>query len=306
MNKLQMRNSGILFLTAFIWGVAFVAQSVGMDYVGPFTFNCVRSLLGGLFLLPFIWGLGRLMPKREDQTGEQEKKNSKALWTGGILCGIFLCLATNFQQVGILETTVGKAGFITALYIVMVPLLGLFLKRKCPATVWVGVILALAGLYFLCMTEGFSVGKGEILVFIGAFLFSLHIMVIDYFSQIADAVKMSCIQFLVSGILSGILMILLEKPHMTEILSAWQPILYAGILSCGVGYTLQIVGQRGMSPTVASLILSLESVIAVLAGLVFLNQGLTARETLGCVLMSAAIILAQLPNHKGRESRIKI
>lgn len=301
MKKLQVRNTILLFLTAFIWGTAFVAQSVGTDYVSPFTFNCVRSLVGGVVLIPCIWFLGRIAPNKKRET--QEPKDKKRLLTGGILCGILLCLASNFQQMGIAYTTVGKAGFITAFYIIIVPILGLFLKKKCSLTVWIGVVLALAGLYFLCITEEFSIGKGDALVFVCALLFSIHILVVDHYTELVDGVKMSCIQFFVCGILSGILMFLFEHPQISDIIAAWQPILYAGVLSCGVAYTLQIVGQKGINPTIASLILSLESVISVLAGLVVLQQRLSKREVAGCILMFGAIILAQLPQKKGKEEQ---
>lgn len=302
MKKQQVRNSFILLLTAFIWGVSFVAQSVGMDYVGPFTFNCVRSIIGGLFLIPCIFVLNKLNPKREAEyqglSSEEQKGNKKTLLKGGILCGVAICVASNLQQFGISYTTVGKAGFITALYIVVVPILGLFFRKKCSPAVWFGVILAVAGLYFLCITDGLSIQMGDFLVFLCAMAFSVHIMIIDHFTQLVDGVKMSCIQFLVCGVLSGICMFLFEQPNIHDILAAWQPVLYAGIMSCGVAYTLQIVGQKGMNPTVASLILSLESVISVLAGLVLLGQMLSGREIIGCVCMFAAIILAQLPSRK--------
>lgn len=305
MKKQQIRNSLILFLTAFIWGVAFVAQSKGMDYVEPFTFNCVRSVIGGLFLIPCIFVLNKLNPERKMEyqamSPENQRAGRKKLLTGGILCGIVFFVASNLQQFGIVYTTVGKAGFITAMYIVIVPILGLFFRRKCSPTVWLGVLLAVGGLYFLCITDGFAIGRGELLVFLCAVGFSVHIMVIDHYTQLVDGVKMSCIQFLVNGVLSGICMFVFENPSMGNLLAAWQPILYAGILSCGVAYTLQIVGQKGMNPTVASLILSLESVISVLAGLVLLQQKMSDREILGCVLMFAAIILAQLPGRKKKE-----
>ena len=206
-----------------------------------------------------------------------------------------MCLASNFQQFGIKYTTVGKAGFITACYIVLVPILGLFLKKKCSPFIWLAVAMSVAGLYLLCITDGFSIGKGDILVLICAVLFSFHILVIDYYSPKVDGVKLSCIQFLVCGILSGIPALIFEKPEMSAVLTAWQPILYAGVMSCGVAYTLQIIGQKNMNPTVASLILSLESCISVLAGWMILGQQLSAREIAGCVIMFAAIILAQLP-----------
>lgn len=305
MRTQQIRNSLILLLTAFIWGVAFVAQSVGMDYVEPFTFNCVRSILGGFFLIPCIFVLNKINPRREADykalSEEQQRENRKKLLKGGIWCGVAICVASNLQQFGISYTTVGKAGFITAMYIIIVPILGLFFRKKCPVTVWLGVVLAVGGLYFLCMAEGFSVQLGDFLVFLCAVAFSVHIMVIDHFTQLVDGVKMSCIQFLVCGVLSGVCMFLFERPDLQNILAAWQPILYAGILSCGVAYTLQIVGQKGMNPTVASLILSLESVISVLAGLVILGQMLSGREVVGCVLMFAAIVLAQLPGPKKQQ-----
>lgn len=300
MKNKQLKNSLLLLLTACIWGIAFVAQSVGMDYVGPFTFNCVRSIIGGLVLIPCIWLLDRIDPGRKEKpvSAQEHRTNQKNLLLGGICCGLALCLASNFQQFGIQYTTVGKAGFITACYIVIVPLLGLFFKKKCSLLIWASVVLALFGLYLLCITESFTVGMGDLLVFVCAILFSVHILVIDYFSPKVDGVRMSCIQFLVCGILSGIAMLLTETPRLSDILAAWQPILYAGILSCGVAYTLQIVGQKGMNPTVASLILSLESCISVLAGWVILGQTLSMREFGGCIVMFAAIILAQLPSSK--------
>ena len=326
MNKIQMRQSLLLLLTATIWGVAFVAQSVGMEYVGPLTFSCVRSLLGGIVLIPCIWFLGRheraSHPGREISQYEASKSQGESavqkekwkrdkgadreLLAGGMICGLLLCLASNFQQFGIAHTSVGKAGFITALYIVIVPILGLLFHKKCRPLIWLGVCLAVAGLYFLCMAggdaqaaagqifPGIPIGKGDFLVFICALLFSGHILAIDYFTERVDGVKMSCIQFWVCGIVSGIGMFLAEEPHFPAILMAWKELLYAGVMSCGVAYTLQIVGQKGMDPTVASLILSLESVISALAGLFILGQRLSGAEILGCILMFAAIVLAQL------------
>lgn len=296
MKKGKLRSSALLLLTACIWGVAFVAQSVGMEYVGPFTFNFVRSILGGLVLIPCIFFLKREKKAEAEKVSEEEKKaQRKTLLAGGICCGVALCLASNFQQIGIQYTTVGKAGFITACYIVIVPVIGLFMKKKCSPMIWLSVLLAVVGLYLLCINEQFSIGYGDILVFVCAILFSVHILIVDYFSPKVDGVKMSCIQFLVCGLLSGIAMLCAEQPQLSAVLLAWKPIAYAGIMSCGVGYTLQIVGQKGMDPTIASLILSLESCISVLAGWLLLGQTLSMREGLGCVVMFAAIILAQLP-----------
>lgn len=292
--KTYFKNSLLLLLTATIWGVAFVAQSVGMDYVGAFTFNSVRCLIGAVVLLPVIWFINRQNSCRT-QSKEEIKKARKTLFLGGTACGTALFLASNFQQLGIKYTTVGKAGFITACYIVIVPILGLFLKKKCSSYIWAAVVMALIGLYLLCIKDGFSIGKGDFLILICAFLFSFHILIIDHFSPKTDGVKMSCIQFLVAGVLSAIPAFILENPQLHDILSAWMPILYAGVMSCGVAYTLQIIGQKDMNPTVASLILSLESCISVLAGWLILGQKLSIREIIGCVIMFAAIVLAQLP-----------
>lgn len=291
-----LKNSLLLLLTATIWGVAFVAQSVSMDYIGGFTFNAIRNIIGAITLVPVILIFSKQNPAA-DQNPADRQKARKTLITGGICCGILLCLASNFQQFGIKYTTVGKAGFITACYIIIVPIIGIFLKKKCSPFIWIAVLLSLGGLYLLCISpgEGFSIGKGDTLVLICAVVFSFHILTVDHFSPLVDGVKMSCIQFLVCGILSGIPALIFENPNITNILQAWMPILYAGILSCGVAYTLQIVGQKGMNPTVASLIMSLESCISVIAGWLILGQNLSSREIFGCVLMFGAIMLAQLP-----------
>lgn len=295
---MRPKNAFMLILTAFIWGTAFVAQSVGMDYLGPFTFNGVRSLIGGVALILCIWILQKLNDKSDPVT---EEGNRKDLLIGGISCGVLLFAASSLQQVGIQYTTAGKAGFITAFYIVFVPVLGIFLEKKTGWKVWTAVILALAGLYFLCITEKFTIGKGDIFLFACALVFSIHILVIDYFSPKVEGVKMSCIQFLVCGIISLPFMFLLETPRMGAIVDAAWPLLYAGVLSCGVAYTLQIIGQKNVNPAIASLILSLESCFSVLAGWVILGEKLSVRESIGCILMFAAIILAQLPDKKDKE-----
>ena len=293
----KIRNIILLFLTALIWGMAFVAQSVSMDYIQPLTFICIRFFIGGLFLLPFIF----IMDKKKNEDTQQIDKteaNKKTLLAGGIICGIFLFGGSFFQQVGIQYTTVGKAGFLTAFYIIIVPLLGLFLKKKCPPLTWCGVALSLVGLYFLCMTESLTLQKGDALVFIGAFMFAGQIMAIDYYNPMVDGVRLSCIQFFTAGIIGFIGMILFEQPQLSAILGAAGPILYTGIMSSGVGYTLQIIGQKGIHPAVAALILSLESVFSALSGFLFLHQGMSGRELLGCGLMFLAIILAQMPDFR--------
>lgn len=239
---------------------------------------------------------------RRDSQGKDVagiKGITKYEWLGGICCGIALCAASNFQQIGMLHTTVGKAGFITALYVVIVPILGLFLRKRVPALIWFCVVLSVAGLYLLCMPKGaFTLAQGDVLVLICALLFSFHILIIDYFSPKGDGVVISCIQFFVCGILSGIIMLFVENPTFANIMDAKWSILYAGALSSGVAYTLQVVAQKGVNPTVASLILCLESVVAVLAGWIILGDKLTSRELAGCILMFVAIVLAQLPTPK--------
>ena len=288
-----MKNNILLVLTALIWGCAFVAQSVGMDFVGPFTFNMARFLIGAIVLLPVIWFMDR-----QRKTSAEKGAGQKTLIIGGICCGIALAVASTLQQWGILFTTVGKAGFITAMYIVIVPLLGIFIGKKVRPLIIGCVAIAVVGFYFLCMTESLRLGLGDFLVLLCAIAFSIHILVIDHFSPKVDGVKMSAIQFLTAAIISAVPTLLWEQPVFTEILQAWQPVLYAGVMSCGVAYTLQIIAQKNADPTVASLLLSLESVFSVLAGWVLLGQGLSLKEMFGCVLIFCAIILAQLPEKK--------
>ena len=290
---MELKNALLLAFTAFIWGTAFVAQSVGMEYIGPFTFNGVRSIIGAFTLLPCI-----LFQKKSCRKIIEEGSSRKDLVVGGLLCGALLFVASSLQQIGIKYTSAGKAGFITSCYIVIVPLIGIFMKKTSGWKIWAAVVLALAGLYCLCITDGFTFGKGDIFIFLCAMAFSAHILVIDYFSPRVNGVVLSCIQFFVCGVASLPCMFVFETPDMVAIISAWMPILYAGVLSCGVAYTLQIIGQRNVNPTIASLILSLESCFSVLAGWVILHEKLSIKESLGCVLMFVAIILAQLPDKK--------
>lgn len=305
MNKHQVRQSCLLFLAAFIWGVAFVAQSNAMAYVEPFTFMAVRNYIGSFVLVICIFifkkmGLSKQKPAKEAY-GKKTPKWMLRLGIdayhvqGGIICGTFLCIAGNLQQFGIKYTNVGKAGFLTAVYIILVPVLGIFLHRKAGVRVWIGVVIALIGLYLLCVTEKFTIVPADFMLLLCALVFSMQIMAIDHYVDIVDGVKLSCIQFFTCAVLSSIGMILFETPSFHALLQAWLPILYAGVMSSGVAYTLQVVGQKDMNPTVASMILSLESVFSALAGWVLLKQVLSAKELLGCGLVFAAIILAQLP-----------
>ena len=295
----------LLLLAALIWGVAFVAQSVGMDYMGPFTFNGARFLMGSAVLVPVILfrrkkadpaGGGQA---RTDRSGAKENAGKAALM-GGVCCGLALCPAALFQQFGILYTTVGKAGFITTLYIILVPLAGIFMKKTPSSRIWTGAALAAFGFYLLCIKEGFSLSRGDALVFIGSVLFTVHILVIDHFSPKADGVELSCIQFLTAGVISSVLAFVFEKPELSALAEGIIPLAYAGILSSGVAYTLQVIGQRDTDPAVASLLLSMESVFSVLAGWMLLGQALSARELMGCTLVFGAVILVQLPTGKRR------
>lgn len=302
---LQLKNGLLLMLAAFIWGSAFVAQSVGMDYVGPCTFNAVRNYIGALVLLPVIALFSRKGEKKEDLSinpGESFIKRNRILIIGGILCGLALGAGSLLQQAGLQYTTAGKAGFLTALYIVIVPVLGIFMKRMPGLTVWLGVALALMGAYCLSVTEGFSIALGDLLVLTSALFFSIHILVIDRFSPKVDGVKLSCLQFFVSAIVSTFFAVIFENIDFSAILSAWIPLLYTGVLSSGVAYTLQIIGQKGMNPTVASLILSLESVFAALSGWVILKEPLSLREIFGCILVFSAVVLAQLPSKRNKQT----
>lgn len=294
MNRNTLRQSVLLFMAATIWGFAFVAQSVGMDYVGPYTFIATRNVIALAVLLPWIVVTDNQRRKKNGQ--ERQKKDHKLLLIGGICCGICLFAASALQQIGMKYTTVGKAGFITAMYLVLVPVFGIFLKKKTGVRVWIAVGLASLGLYLLCITKGdFRLQKGDIYILGCAAVFALHILFVDHFSPLVDGVKLSCVQFATNAVLGTVLMLLFEKPELSDMCAAWLPIVYAGALSSGVGYTFQIIGQRGMNPTAASLILSLESVISVLAGWLLLHQTLSVRELAGCALAFAAIILVQLP-----------
>lgn len=290
--QMPTKNSLLLLLTAVIWGTAFVAQQVGMDHVGPFAFSAARFILGGITLLPVLWLL-----RKKNKIGQEEEKHKKDTWVGGFFCGIVLFLAGNLQQIGIQYTTVGKAGFITALYIVIVPIIGIFFKKRVGVKLWGSVAIACIGLYLLCMTDRLTLALGDSLVFLSAIVFSIHILVIDHYSPKADGVKMSCIQFFIAGVLSLICMPVFEIiPSLENVGSAWLPILYAGVLSSGVAYTLQIAGQKNVNPTIASLIFSLEAVISVIAAWIILGQIMSTKEIIGALFMFIAIILAQIPS----------
>lgn len=290
------RNSFLLFLTASIWGMAFVSQSKGMEYMHPLTFNGVRALIGAFVLLLYI-GVTRGIAGHHVQP-----VNWRVTIKAGLLCGIALTVASTLQQFGVLYTTVGKAGFITALYIIFVPVGGVFLHRKVSPVVWTGAVLAAMGMYLLCMSESLALEMGDVLVFLCAIVFAAHIMIVDHYSEQADGVIVSCIQFGVCGVVCGTAALIWGQPSLEQLRDGSGALLYAGVLSCGVAYTLQIVGQKGVNPTVAALIMSLESVVATVAGwaaykmgLLGTDQSMTPRQILGCVIVFLAVVLVQLP-----------
>ena len=291
----QVRQVVFPILAALIWGTAFVAQDMCADVIDTFSFNAVRSYIAVVVLLVIIFISGKLNKDKPQLSEAEKKRGRRDLIVGGVCCGTALGIAANLQQAGMAETSAGKAGFITALYIVLVPVLGLFLHKKAPATVWVGVVLAVAGLYFLCVNEALTLSRSDLLVMLCAFVFAGHILLVDHFTRTVDGVALSALQFVVAAVLSGLGAALWEAPTWEGIRQCVWPILYVGIISSGVGYTLQILAQKDANPTVVSLLLSLESVFSVLAGAVILHDRLSGRELLGCGLMFLAVVLTQLP-----------
>lgn len=280
-------------LAALIWGTAFVAQSVSTDFVGPFTFNALRAAIA--FAVLCVVSLIFSRAEGGKSTPREKSGTRRDLILGGICCGFFLAAASNLQQLGLSETSAGKAGFITALYVVLVPVFGIFLRKKASLPVWIGVILSVAGLYLLCIKDGFSIERSDFYIFLCAIIFALHILCIDHFVQKVDGIKLSCVQFLVMALLSSLGMLIFERPSLSGIIACIWPILYVGIFSSGVAYTLQILAQKDSDPTVVTILLSLESVFSVIAGAIILGDRLSGREYAGCVLMFAAVILAQIP-----------
>ena len=347
----KIKGDLMLVLTAMVWGGSFVAQKSGMELIGPFAFNGIRTIIGGIVLIPLIMVLDRMKSKKqasapavkadaadsalsvaENKSGfatyyhmklllifrkyreryflHNKKNEQKLLITGSICCGLALLVAGMLQQIGMMYTTAGKAGFITALYVVLVPIFGRILGKKIRPLIWLCVLASAFGLYLLCMpaSGGFGhINKGDLIVLACALCFAVHILLIDYFSPKVDGVRLSCIQFFIAGILCMILMFPLDPvlgydiPSLSQLLDAWIPIVYAGALSCGAGYTMQIVAQADTDPAVASMILCLESVFAVIAGMLILGESLSLREAAGCIIMFAAILAAQLPARPGIE-----
>lgn len=307
MKKNSTKGVVLLLITALIWGVAFVAQSEAMEVIGCFSFSTIRFFLGGCVLVPVIF----LMKKINGDNGVEDNKQvdtknkqrniivrNKTVLIAGILSGIFLCIATNLQQYGIKYSTVGKAGFITAMYIVLVPIFGLFMKKKVPFHVLIALVLSVIGLYCLCINEKMVLSAADIYLILCALFFAIQILVIDYYIEFVNGVVMSCIQFFTCAVLSAVPMVMFEAVTLEQIKAATIPILYAGVLSSGVAYTFQILGQKELDPTIACMIMSLESAFSLIAGYLILSQKLTTKELVGCVFMFAAVILSQIPKDK--------
>ena len=300
--KNKLKGSICLLFTTIIWGSAFVAQSVGADHIGPFTFQALRCGLAVVFLVPVIFLFD--MTSKDGSTFLRRWKNPK-LWKTGILCGCALFVAANLQQIGLQYTDAGKAGFITAMYIVLVPICGLFLKKKPSISAVISVVMAVAGLYLLSCAGVTQVNKGDLYLMGCALAFAVQITLIDALAGELDGLRLNCIQSLVASVLSVPIMLLTETPTLSAILPCWLPICYAGVLSSGVAYSLQIIGQKDLEPTAASLIMSLESVFAALFGWLLLHEVMNPTELTGCALVFAAVVLSQLPEnlfHKKKHS----
>ena len=294
LNK-QLRGIAALLLATLIWGSTFVAQSVGMDHIGPFTFQAVRCFLGVIAMLPVIAIADR---KKNDNKTFLTRWNDKKLWKAGILCGIPLFMACNLQQLGLVDTDAGKSAFLTAMYIVIVPILGIFQKKKPSKMIPVSVLLAVGGLYCLSCVGVTSISTADLLLLACAFMFAVQIVVVDRFGISVDPLRLNAIQALVCAVLSSVFMIFTEQPTWQTILPCWLPLTYAGFLSMGAAYSFQIIGQRHLQPAAASLIMSLESVFAVLCGCLILKETLSEWEVIGCVLVFAAVVLSQIPDKR--------
>ena len=295
--KHSLRGIFMLTLCAFIWGTAFIAQSVGGDYAEPLTFNCARSVLATVFLFACCLLFDKMSGKKFSLLGSDDPLYKDRLIKGGITCGLFLSLACFFQQLGIMYTTVGKSGFITALYIVLVPVLScVFYRRAVSLLQGISVGIAAIGMYFICINEGFAINKGDLYTLICAFCFAAQIICVENIVKNLDGVRLSFIQFATCAVVNGVLMFIFETPSLTSVLQGWAPIAYAGIMSSGVAYTLQIVGQKHVSSVLACMLMSLESAFALLSGWILLGQAMSPREIFGCCLVFAAILLAQLPD----------
>lgn len=299
MKTREVKSVFILLLTAAIWGFAFVAQRVGMQHVGAFTFNGIRFALGSVSLIPVIYFFSKKSKnENSENTKDFEEADLKTTIKSGLLAGSVLFIAASLQQVGLIYTTAGKAGFITSLYIVLVPILGIFLKQKTHYTTWIGALIAVVGLYFLSINESLTIEFGDLLEIIGAFFWAAHIQLIDRFVKNVDAIKLSSVQFAACSVLSLIVAFIFEDVNLSGLTNALVPILYGGIMSAGVAYTLQAVGQKYAKPSHAAIALSMESVFAAIGGALLINERLPAKGYTGCALMLLGMLIAQSENIK--------
>lgn len=307
-NGLKEKVIGIVafVITSCIWGFAFVAQQSAMDHIGPLTMNGLRSLLGAIFLIPVILITDVIKGKKPSLLGVKSKDEGKFLIKGGILCGIFMTAASTLQQIGVQYTTIGKAGFLSALYIVIVPIITIFFGKKIGWNGWSGVGIALVGMFLLCFNladlSGFSINKGDLIIISCSLFFSVHILVIDKYSPHTDSIRLSFMQFLVCGVVCTALAFIFEEPQWTGIKSAWFSIFFAGVVSCGIGYTLQMIGQKYVPAHIAPMLMGLECVFSLLADWIFFKQVMNAQEYIGCFLIFVAIILAQTDFSKFKKS----
>ncbi|RYY74718.1 MAG: DMT family transporter [Gammaproteobacteria bacterium] len=284
-----MKSNLMLLVAAAIWGFGFVAQRLGMNFLEPFAFNTMRFLLGSISLLPLLCFLSRKAPVEV-----VHKSNKPPLLKGGVLCGLVLFVAATLQQYGLFYTTAAKAGFITGLYLILVPMLGILLRHKTGLTIWLGAALALAGLYLLSVNDNFTMSFGDSLIFIGSLFWAFHILVIDRFSGRVDPIQLSAVQFLICGLLSLGVSLVIETPTLNNIVACWKPILFAGIVSVGIAYTLQVIAQKNANPSHAAIIMSLEAVFAAIGGVWLLDETLSTRAWFGCGLMMAGMLLSQV------------
>lgn len=298
--KKSFAGSVMLFLAALIWGLAFVAQSEGAKHIGAFTFNGVRFVIGMITLIPCIFLLDRVRKNGRSLVSISERRLNIGItrdeWIGGAVCGAVLCVATVLQQFGVELIGSGKSGFLTSIYVVLVPITGIFFRRRVRLPIWLGVLAALIGVYFISVPkgEGFSLGRGEIFVILSSLVFTLHILVVDRVVEKCDGVRISMLQFAFAAVFALPGMLIIERPALADIGSAALPLLYAGICSCGIAYTLQILGQRRTDPTVASLLMSLESVFSALGGAIILGERMSLREYMGCAIVFSAVIATNL------------
>lgn len=300
-SKTQLKGVLILLLTAIIWGASFVSQSVGAETVEPFTFMAIRTLMGATVLVPFILLRDRISAKKmtEEQLEERKKTDKKTIVYGAII-GVFLAIATNLQQYAFNYSTAGKIAFITAMYMFFVPIAGLFMKKRIPLLTWLCIAMGFVGLYCLCFKGGddFSVNMGDVLTLICAVFFMCQILLIEKFSPECDGIKLSCAEFYTAGLISLVLMLIFDTPQWAGIKHAGLALLYSGIMSCGIAYTLQVVGQKYCEATIASLLMCMESVFAALSAAILIQERLAGREILGCVIMFTAIVVSQLAGLK--------